>query len=121
MRGFPTKALAAIRCPKDGAPFKPLPNDSHSIVDGEVCCSHCEAVYPVEGGILRFLNRADLDKVNAENLETFERNSAVENFEHESIAWSLKDMAPTIAALGDIDGKNILESGCGNGRFTVRL
>jgi SAM-dependent methyltransferase len=119
-RGFPAKALSLLCCPKDGQPLTSALDEEY-IVEGNVTCVRCAGSYAIKSGILRFLNPEDLDTASKGNLTVFSRNSLSEGFDREAELESLKDLLPTLEALSPCEGKHVLEYGCGNGRFTVRI
>jgi SAM-dependent methyltransferase len=119
-RGFPAAALELVRCPADGQKLERESCDQY-VLDGRVRCSSCSRSYEINRGILRLLDHRDLDERSRENLATFDFNATVEEFGHEAQAASLKDLLPTMKALAPLQGQRVLEYGCGNGRFTVRL
>jgi SAM-dependent methyltransferase len=90
-------------------------------MEGNVTCAGCASSYAIKSGILRLLDPGALDAESKGNLAVFSRNSVAEGFDHEAELASLKDLLPTLDALSPCEGKHVLEYGCGNGRFTVRI
>ncbi len=119
-RGFPIKALSLLCCPKDGQPLDGA-FDAEHVIEGNVTCTGCSGSYPIKSGILRLLDPGTLDPESEGNLAVFNRNSIAEGFDYETESTSLKDLLPTLDALSPYEGKHVLEYGCGNGRFTVRI
>src|SRR5258708_33785714 len=119
-RGFPASALGLLRCPRDGRPLHSALDAGH-VLDGKVNCVDCDSSYRIESGILRLLDDNALDAESKGNLAVFSQNSASEGFDYETDLASLKDLLPTLEAMSPFEGKSVLEYGCGNGRFTVRI
>jgi SAM-dependent methyltransferase len=119
-RGFPSKALSLLRCPKDGQPLN-ADLELEYVMQGKVLCLSCARSYVIDHGILRLLDPDTLGPRSKDNLSVFNQNSAAEDFDYETELASSKDMLPTLDALHPCAGKQVLEYGCGNGRFTVRI
>jgi SAM-dependent methyltransferase len=119
-RGFPTSALDLLCCPQDGAALYGA-FDAAFVQNGAVSCRQCATSYPIEDGVLRLLDPEALDRVSRENRVVFEYNSATEGFEQELTEESLAEIAPTMDALAPLEDCRVLEYGCGNGRYTVRM
>jgi SAM-dependent methyltransferase len=118
--GFPKSALELLCCPADGAALHSA-FDAAFVQSGVVSCRHCATAYPIEEGILRLFDSSSLDRGNSENQAVFEHNSAAEGFEWELDSESRVEISSTLGALAPLDGCQLLEYGCGNGRYTVRM
>lgn len=93
--------------------------DGH-VMAGELACRGCEQTFPIRGGIPRLL--PDPGQRSAQRDETAHR------FGYEWNAFSDFDTAEEIAsmatwfrprALADLDGRTVLDAGCGMGRHAV--
>jgi uncharacterized protein YbaR (Trm112 family) len=119
-KGFPISALNLLCCPRDGGALYGA-FDAEFVQHGTVSCRQCAMSYPIEAGIIRLLDPGVLDRVNRENQVLFEHL-----FEQNATIWesgeeAQAEIVPTMAALAPLNGCRVLEYGCGNGRFTVRI
>jgi SAM-dependent methyltransferase len=119
-RGFPTSAIDLLCCPRDGGALYGE-FDAEFVSKGAASCRRCASSYCIEEGILRLLDPDALDQVSRENRVVFEHNFATESFDQELREESLAEIKPTMDALEPLVGCRVLEYGCGNGRYTVRM
>jgi SAM-dependent methyltransferase len=119
-KGFPKSAFDMLCCPRDGGALY-CAVDGEFVQTGAVSCRTCATSYPIEEGIVRLLEPEELDRVNQENRVVFEYNSETESLEHELTEESQAEFVPMMQALAPLDGRRVLEFGCGKGRYTVRM
>src|ERR1700687_1942585 len=125
--GFAANLTASISCTKDGSPLEVLPGGTltaeGAIWQGHVGCRACPTCYHIEDGILNMLVGVVLDEESRHEQTIRERE---EQASHDSEANapenddSLMDMVPTLRALGADGTTDLLELGCGDGRYTVQ-
>lgn len=119
-KGFPDKLVGVIKCPKDGN-FLSVPESagekpSH-IMEGEIFCEKCGKNYSIRGGVLMLLSDQKIeDKFLLSEIKA--RDAGAFRYDGKFKHRFYKEILPTIKALGSTNGKNIIEYGCGTGRFT---
>lgn len=114
-----------LRCPADGAKLTG-PDDGGDTLEewtGELKCRGCGAEYPVDRGIVCFVDttaRTMLDHPAKRN-EMIARDRAATSYEARfSSIRNAVEVSPCIRALA-LDGSNaVAELGCGTGRLTRR-
>jgi SAM-dependent methyltransferase len=117
--------LALLRCPVDGGELsagevpEPLTR-----ARGALTCARCATRYPVEGGIVRFLDVSPTTKLDHDDKERERRardaGSATydERFPRDRVVLELE---PSLREIRAKPGDVIAELGCGTGRFTRRV
>jgi|GEM_PF-1379144 Methylase involved in ubiquinone/menaquinone biosynthesis len=124
--GFPVSLLSLLRCTGDGGELAPPdgygPNGI--IHDGVTRCLSCGATFPIVDGVLDLL----ADSAPEDELSDHERQlrDTTMPMERGVPGWKpdWRDTAEfhtTLARLGDISGKTLLELGCGPGLYTHQL
>jgi len=123
--------LTLLRCAREGGELALCAGSESyngSIVRGSVRCKVCGADYTLVDGILRLLpgvlTSENQHEMTLRDSEYQENPAGV--FEPARFGWRSKlydrtDVAPHMAALGSLDGKAVLEFGCGDGRFTIPM
>jgi len=127
---FPRHILPLLRCRVDGGELilkEQSAVGSSGLTDGFLSCSRCRTEYRIESGILRMLP-GDLSGENTHEIECKNQEylAMSESFVSFPIGWrsELKDrieIPPHLEALGPLEGKRVLEFGCGDGRFTLLM
>ncbi len=82
-----------------------------------VSCSECAKKFSIENGILKMYEYLDEDiheEVQARDAEAYKYDKKLEK----RLATEIN---PTLNIIGSVKGKDIIEYGCGTGRFTTRL
>jgi SAM-dependent methyltransferase len=128
---FPRHLLPLLRCSRDGGSLATTIETRASalgISDARLACTSCAAEYAIEQGIARMLDTALTAEDEHEIAIRDEEFSFSEPapFVPPAIGWrsELSDMIeipPFLAALGPLDGRKVLEIGCGDGRFTMLM
>jgi SAM-dependent methyltransferase len=128
-KGFPAQLLPLVPCPDDlgSLELEPGAGPGGSIETGTVRCTLCRRPYRVERGILRLVDERALDAESAHEAKI--RDGIVENGDYVEQFRSTRaladfdqmEMDPTLAAVGSVRDKVILELGAGTGRYTVEL
>lgn len=125
--GFPAFLLPLVCCSIDGAALRPdrvtAPTDH--LTDESLTCAACARVYPISKGILNLLTDRTLHPESAREMQRRdEKAEAVRSSGGSDWRSGFSDRSevqPTLAALGDIRDKVVVELGCGTGRYTIRL
>ncbi len=122
IKGFPAQALEVLRCPYDGG----LLAFSGSVVEGvifegEIACSHDPShTYPIVNGILKLLSDlGNLDPTIISEMKARDRQSG--EYDGRLLHRHDKELLSTLAAIGVVDKKRVIEYGCGTGRVTKYL
>jgi uncharacterized protein YbaR (Trm112 family) len=128
--GFPREFLSIIRCPIDSGQLSLINETSGSdgeIVDGSIGCEVCPRQYPIENGIVRLM-KEHLTQENEHEMELkdqeYEAMPAI--FVPPTTSWRSEfmdriEIAPHLAGLEPLNGRRVLELGCGDGRFTMLM
>ncbi|MDD2753518.1 MAG: methyltransferase domain-containing protein [Candidatus Portnoybacteria bacterium] len=111
--------IEIIVCPECGAKFsfENILRENGVIVSGDIKCSSCGKIYPIIKGIPRLLPESDRFDNYSKNFEHYllrmDWHKAKRNKErfYELTGWEK----------GDLVGKDILDAGCGNGRWLVQF
>jgi len=125
-QGFPTNLIDFIRCCKDEGILKADFSNATSdyILTGRIICQQCGTVYNIKDGIVDLY--APIPRPNKQSLfEQKTRDIIAKNTHHtagraEGIIDEM-EISPTLKRLQPLNGKTVLEIGCGTGRFTLRL
>lgn len=126
MDGFPARLIDFIQCRKGcgSLTIESAHNESALIAQGILRCPQCSSVYPIHNGILDILESNDpMDERS--RFEVKIRDEIARELEHqfaETDAFANDtEVSSTLRRLGSIQGKSILELGCGTERFTRAL
>jgi len=126
---FPIRFVQIVRCSHDGSELKL--QDGYStpareldvIKSGALACVSCGAIFAIENGVLNLINTIEIDERSA--TEQLKRNAdsyTVQALDTPiSIANNEMKMIPTLEALPVTPADVLLELGCGDGRYTLRL
>lgn len=115
-----------IRCTRDAGELViwGTPETGHNgIISATLRCTLCAAEYPIVDGIVRLLE----DSLTAENQhEMVLRDGEYQDNNSGGFKWGSKlndriEVALHMAELEPLDGKTVLEFGCGDGRFTIPM
>ncbi len=121
---FPLALLSLLRCPADAGELRPeggSPGEA-ALADGAVGCARCGKRYPITRGILRMLDTDVLDAESRHEVALRDVKAPGYDAEVEQYGeWDRMERGPTLAALGRLEDADVLEIGCGTGRFTVEL
>jgi SAM-dependent methyltransferase len=127
---FPRRFLSSLRCIKDASPLSvsvELRSDENGIADGTLRCAECSCDYPIEDGILRLMSDA-LTKENQHEITLLNQayGSMPDVFEPPKVGWRSElndrvEISPHLDGLKLHPGNNVLEIGCGDGRYTVLM
>jgi len=125
-QGFPTNLIDLIRCCKDEGVMKTDFSNATSdyILTGRIICQQCGTVYNIKDGIVDLY--APIPRENKQSLlEQETRDLIAKNTHHtagraEGIIDEM-EISSTLKRLQSLNGKTVLELGCGTGRFTLRL
>jgi SAM-dependent methyltransferase len=117
-KGFPVAALELLRCPLDGGELCTTTLDPF-IESGEVHCRTCTMRAAVTNGILDLMIPDGLDPESRHELAVREQEWAVGTISQTE--EDLAEIAPHIEAVRLQDSSQLLELGCGTGRYTFRL
>lgn len=122
-QGYPVELVPLLCCPLDNAELQavaPSQTDPY-LTQASLRCHQCGTHYPVEDGIVRLLDPAALDSESGHEHGIRDQQAVSYDPSTESSTWHRMEMLPTLAALEPLAGRTLLEMGCGNGRFTVRI
>jgi SAM-dependent methyltransferase len=128
--GFPRKFLPVLRCAQDAGELSLLSEAQHddtSIIEGMLRCKTCSHEYPIQDGIVRLMLDALTQETRHEiALKDEEYEAMSEEFTVPSDGWRSEfldriEVPPHMAAVQPLDGRRVLELGCGDGRFTILM
>jgi SAM-dependent methyltransferase len=125
MARFPVSLLGAIRCPFDGGELAlRQPSAATHIEHGTVACAGCGGRWLVRDGILDLLGDAPIeDRESAFERDAREKEATASRGAEEAPLSALDalEIEATLRHMGDVDGKLVLELGCGAGTYTRPL
>ncbi|HLZ65027.1 MAG TPA: class I SAM-dependent methyltransferase [Aliidongia sp.] len=128
---FPRHLLALLRCSRDGGKLAtegPAKTGAYGIIDARLRCLCCPAEYTIENGIARMLDGTltpeDEHEIAIRDVEFAFAEPAP--FVPPAKGWrsvlsDLIEIPPFLSALEPLDGRRVLEIGCGDGRFTMLM
>jgi SAM-dependent methyltransferase len=123
---FPRQMLGLIRCSRDGSELTiagTAETGNLGIIHCVLRCASCRQEYSIRDGIARLL-ATDLSTEDQHEMQL--RDAEYEQNTSAGYKWGSRlgdriEVAPHLAALGDLEGKTVLELGCGDGRFTIPM
>jgi SAM-dependent methyltransferase/uncharacterized protein YbaR (Trm112 family) len=125
--GFPKTLLDVVACTRDAKPLATKAEsdaDARFIRSGSVACTACGAEYQITDGILDMVgDGGPADNTSAREMALRDQ-SARSAYSYDIDPDDGRDaieIPRTLARLGDVRTKFVLELGCGTGRFTRRL
>lgn len=112
------RLLEYLACPDCGADFslRTSAGEAAEILEGELGCTACGVVFPVRGGIPRFVPSAQAGKDRTARAFAYEWNrydDLAPRYRRQFLDW-IRPVQPEFFA-----GKAVLEGGCGKGRHTA--
>jgi SAM-dependent methyltransferase len=128
--GFPLSLVGHVRCTRDGAalaadPVSAFDADLASIRQGSLVCTACAGAYPIEEGILDMLRHSEVNGEVSRAEQAVRNREALEIDKAAPPAYDNADhrveMGTTLKAVSPESGGVLLELGCGDGRYSVRL
>jgi SAM-dependent methyltransferase len=127
---FPKCFLSSLRCINDAGPLllrETADADDTGITNGNLYCETCSRAYPIQDGILRLM-AGSLTEESQHEIELLNQayGSMPETFEPAAVGWRSElndqvEIAPHLDGLQLRPGHNVLEIGCGDGRYTVLM
>ncbi|UFS69133.1 methyltransferase domain-containing protein [Geomonas sp. RF6] len=120
--GFSLELLQQILCPIDAGALVLEGALQDPVLNGCARCVRCGLLYRVESGILILLEHQQklMDPESVREAEA--RDVDAENYHtYCSEVGDRKEIPPTLCMLGELEGKRVLELGCGTGRYSVYL
>lgn len=127
IEGFPTALLDYLVCPRDGADLavgRIAKGSDQAILDGTITCANCGSSYAVRSGILSVLygERATDERNQYEmTIRDAEAGAASDQWEDAYAVDSEMEIPSTLRRLAAPDPSqrlDVLELGCGTGRYT---
>lgn len=120
--GFSLELLQQILCPIDAGTLVLEGARQDPVLNGSARCARCGLLYRVENGILLLLehNQKLMDPECVREAEARDVDAA-KYHTYCSDVGDRKEIPPTLCMLGDVEGKRVLELGCGTGRYSVEL
>jgi SAM-dependent methyltransferase len=128
--GFPRSFLSLLRCVRDAGELSicgEVRGDDVGIADGTMRCVECAQEYPIENGIVRMMTDVLTQETQHEiALKDQEYDAMPEVFVPPTSGWRSEfadriEIPPHLDALHPLDGRRVLEIGCGDGRFTLLM
>ncbi|OIP79804.1 MAG: hypothetical protein COV80_00700 [Parcubacteria group bacterium CG11_big_fil_rev_8_21_14_0_20_48_46] len=119
-RGFPKELISTLVCQKDRGSLVADGETPEYIVDGVLKCATCSERYRIDGGILRMLPETQIlgDTLASEMAA---RDREAEKYDRRIASRHYREVISTMHALGVLQGKTVIEYGCGTGRLTKEI
>ena len=123
---YPGAMIGLIRCSRDGGELvssATAESGPTGVIQGSLRCAKCATEFFIRDGIVRLLP----ESLTGENQHEMElRDSEYEQNASGGYKWGSKlgdriEVLPHLRALGPLEGKKVLEFGCGDGRFTIPM
>ena len=115
---FPKDAINKILCLCGGKFDVMIEEESVSYIkNATILCGKCHRQFCIDNGILRMYEYIDDDvqvEVKARDIEAYKYDKRLEK-------RLTTEINPTLSMIGSVKDKDIIEYGCGTGRFTTRL
>lgn len=130
IQGFPRRLLKYVRCTKDGGRLvvvKAFAGNDQAILHGSVKCAECATPYEIREGILDMFFREKLTNEFSQyemDVRDREAETISEQWEQSNAIGNEMEIPSTLKRLGrplKIGGCDILELGCGTGRYSKLL
>ncbi len=130
MPGFPRSFLPLLRCVRDAGQLSicsEVRGDEIGISDGSLRCVQCSHEYQIENGIVRLMKDTLTRETEHEIvLKDQEYGAMPDTFVPPSSGWRSEfadriESPPHLKAIEPLDGRRVLELGCGDGRFTLLM
>ena len=122
IKNFPKKALKLLYCPCGEGELS-LVSDikEEQVINGEVICSlNSSHKYQITGGILKLMPKdGDLDEYTQSEIKA--RDNQAGGYDERLSSRFDKELPSTLKIIGSVDGKKVIEYGCGTGRITSHL
>lgn len=123
-RGFPRTLIETLRCPHDDGVL--VTGDtgagSSTFVQRAVLhCRNCDREYPIQDGIVRFLEPRSLDPVSSGERNCRDQEAESLDPALETTPWNQMEILPTMEASEPLKGARVLELGAGTGRHTAPM
>ncbi len=127
---FPRHFLALLRCSHDAGPLilaAELQSGAVGLVQARLRCAVCDAEYRIEDGIANLMSDALTSEEQYEMAIRDSQHSSLppEGFVPPASGWrsKLSDLLEIPHHLSELQprGCNVLEIGCGDGRFTILM
>lgn len=129
-QGFPVQLISKLLCTFDGAELEPdktiqMSEQGDCIKNGSLHCKRCDAVFPIDSGIVNMMGSVVLDNTSSHELQLRNEHAArsvngTELPSYDSDHHAM-EIAPTLEALAIGKDQSLLELGCGDGRYTASL
>lgn len=122
--GFPLDEVTRASCPVPNCvgALRVVGSPAAHIHDGHARCSVCRSRHSIEEGVLRLLDRGELDEESIHELETRDiQATQSSDFDAEDLDWHQMELVPTMRACEPVAARTVLELGAGTGRYSVRL
>lgn len=117
---FSKKLLLALVCPHDQGKLnliKTTKENSVGIFEGELSCQNCQQSYFIKFGILYLLpEQGQINTLMSTEMQV--RDKQTTEYDKRLATRYYKEIPSTLAILGDLRGKKLIEYGCGTGRLT---
>jgi SAM-dependent methyltransferase len=128
--GFPTTQIHLLSCPKDNGKLSAVKGKcdikNERIVSGALKCIVCDCEYQVNDGIVCLLENISMDQESAHEKKL--RDQLTINYRRKRFLkpgknneMDMMEILPTLAALKLAPNQNVLELGCGTGKYTIHL
>lgn len=127
---FPRTLLPTVLCSRDAGRLsltREVRSGPVGVIDGTLRCAKCSAEYPIEGGIARLMVNSLTDEDKHEIAMKDDEYAAMSDvFEPPELGWrsvfmDLIEIPPHLADLKPLEGRRVVELGCGDGRFTMLM
>lgn len=126
--GFPLALVESLRCSMDAAELEADPSSAltaakDAIVDGSLACARCRRRFGIREGIVDMITELADDESRHEQAV---RDDLARRQDLSRPAWFDKpdqqlEIVPTMEALAAAPEQRLLELGCGDGRYTIRV
>ena len=124
---FPLELIQKVRCQRDAGRLEVettrVAGVGGGLLNGTLHCATCGTKYEVADGILILIGaQPTMHEASARELVARDTSAVVYDQRLEAMRTrEFKEERPTLSEVGDVSGQDVIEYGCGTGRYTTHM